>query len=58
MPDDDGQPMTGPYDDRDLPAQGDPVAPRCHRCDRPRRHLRGGWLWCDHCDRAPQDPTT
>ncbi len=52
MPDDDGQPITGPYDDRELPKQGEPDAPRCHRCDSPRTVRPGGWLWCPRCDTA------
>ncbi len=52
---DDGQPITGPYDDRELPRQGEPAAPRCHVCNGPRA-IRHGVLMCRICDAPPMTP--
>ncbi len=47
---DDGQPLNGPYDDRDLPQQGDPTSYRCHQCNKSREFTKGGALICRTCD--------
>lgn len=46
---DDGQAMTGPYDEQGLPAQPAHDSPRCHVCNHPRRVHRGVLL-CPRCD--------
>lgn len=46
---DDGQAMTGPYDERGLPAQPAHDSPRCHVCNHPRR-VHHGVLLCPRCD--------
>ena len=52
MPDQTEPLPPGGYDDRDLPRQGDPVAPRCHVCNGPRA-VRHGVLVCRICDAPP-----
>lgn len=49
---DDGQPMTEPYDPRGLPSQPSHDSPRCHVCSGPRS-TRRGVLVCRICDAPP-----
>ena len=49
---DDGQPLNGPYDDRELPKQPETVDhPTCHVCPErtPRIPRHGAWI-CPKCD--------
>ena len=46
---DDGQPITEPYDERGLPSQPAHDSPRCHVCGHARRQHHGA-LICPRCD--------
>lgn len=52
---DDGQAMTGPYDEQGLPAQPAHDSPRCHGCQRPRV-VRGSGYVCPTCDETGVPP--